>query len=174
MLDQASIICVKQIIEALLFVSSEPLTFKKMREIVCEDYPISTKEFRCLIDSLKREYISEGRAFILEEIGGGFRLKSHPAMYPYLSRLKPEKKKKISMAASEVLAIVAYRQPVTRHEVELIRGVESSGHLTALLERSLIEVVGKKEVPGRPSIFGTTKHFLQHFGLKSLSDLPKL
>lgn len=174
MLDEEGVKSVKQIIESLLFVSSEPLPFKKLREIISIDYELSSKDLLGLIESLRREYLLDRRAFLLEETGGGFRLKSHPTLYRYVSRLKPEKRQKISLAASEVLAIVAYRQPVTRHEVELIRGVESSGHLTLLQERSLIEVVGKKEVPGRPSLFATTEQFLHHFGLKSLADLPKL
>lgn len=171
MLDEKG---VKQIVEALLFASSEPLPLKKIKEIIGDDCPVTAKELYRLIESLRDDYKKEGRGFQLEETNAGYLLKSHMGLFSYVSRLKPERRQRLSHAASEVLAIVAYRQPVTRHEVELIRGVESGGHFTALQESKLIEVVGKKEVPGRPSLFATTDYFLQHFGLKSLSDLPKL
>lgn len=163
---------IKRIVEALLFASSESLTLDKLREIICETFPIKSRELQHLIDELAKEYEREKRAFQIDQISGGYLLRSAPDMSPYIEQLFQNRRgEKLSQAATEVLAIIAYRSPITRREVEKLRGVDCSGTIISLLERDLIEVVGKKEALGRPLQYGVTKRFLQHFGLKDLQDL---
>ncbi len=163
----------KQIIEALLFATSEPLSLKKIQEIVETSYPISTREIKKILVELQEEYSSQNRAFRLEMLADEYILRTHADYFPYVQMLFTNRKKeKLSQAAMETLAIIAYKQPVTKAQIELVRGVDSSGVLQHLQERELIEVGGRLEAPGRPSLFTTTKGFLRHFGLKSLSDLP--
>lgn len=159
----------KRILEALLFASSDPLPLEKLSEVT----ELSTKEVRSLLEELKTEYDTEERAFQLEEIAEGFILRSREAFNPYIAQLHPGRRRaRLSHAVAEVLAIVAYRQPITRPQIESIRGVDSSGHVQQLLERGLVEALGKLEVPGRPTLYGVTKEFLQHFGLRDLDELP--
>jgi segregation and condensation protein B len=164
----------KRIIEALLFASNEPLSLQKIREIIETAFPIGTKELRKIIEEMQTEYTEERRAFCLEMIADGYVLRSHASYSPYVQLLFTNRKKKerLSQAALETLAIIAYKQPVTKAQIELIRGVDSSGVLQHLQERQLIEVTGKLEAPGRPSLFATTREFLKYFGLKNLTDLP--
>lgn len=165
---------VKRMIEALLFASSEPLSFMKIKDITDSYYPLKPKVLRQLIEDLQLEYQKQNRAFRLDEIAQGFLLQSTEEFQPYIEQLYRNKRtEKISQAATEVLAIIAYRQPITKPQIEAIRGVDSTGTLHNLLERRLIEIVGKLEVPGRPILYGITKDFLFHFGLKDLNDLPK-
>jgi segregation and condensation protein B len=120
------------------------------------------------------DYEQEERSFTIEEIGGGFRLYTRPEYAPWVSRLKRrEKEFRLSPAALETLAIVAYRQPVLRAEVEKIRGVDVGGALKTLIDRGLVKVVGRAEEPGSPLLYGTTKRFLESFGLKDLGQLPR-
>jgi segregation and condensation protein B len=120
------------------------------------------------------DYEQEERAFTIEEVGGGFRLYTRPEYSPWVARLKRrEKEFRLSPAALETLAIVAYRQPVLRAEVEKIRGVDVGGALKTLIDRGLVKVVGRAEEPGSPLLYGTTKRFLESFGLKDLGQLPK-
>lgn len=164
----------KQIIEALFFASSDPISFNKIREIIETFYPIKPRALRDLIEQLQEEYLSQGRAFRLEEIEEGFLLRSCEEFAPYIQMLFRHKKtEKLSQAAAEVLAIVAYRQPITRPQIDAIRGVDSTGTLLNLLERELIESVGKLEAPGRPTLYGITQNFLHYFGLRNLKDLPQ-
>jgi segregation and condensation protein B len=166
---------VKQIIEALLFASSEPLSFVKIREATDSYHPLKPKVLRLLIEELQQDYIAQKRAFRLDEIAQGFILQSKEEFNPYIKQLYRNKRtEKLSHASTEVLAIIAYRQPITKPQIEVIRGVDSTGILQNLLERGLIEAVGKMEAPGRPTLYGITKDFLYHFGLKDLKDLPKL
>ncbi|WP_052354811.1 SMC-Scp complex subunit ScpB [Candidatus Protochlamydia sp. R18] len=166
---------IKKVIEALLFTSSDPLPLSKIREITDTLYPLRPKQLRQIIDSLRQEFIAHQRAFKLEEIAQGYVLRTHEEYAPYLDILHRQKRtEKISCAATEVLAIVAYRQPITRPQIDAIRGVDSSGILSQLIERQLIEMVGKLEAPGRPSLYGTTKEFLKHYGLKDLGELEKI
>ena len=163
----------KALIEALLFASHEPVSIGKLREVVEGFGPIETKQLRQLLMELKEEYISSSRGFQLEEIAGGFLLRTKQEYGQYVQQLlKSRKGERLSPAASELLAIVAYKQPVTRPQIEAIRGVDSSGPLAALVERGLVEAKGKLEAPGRPSLYRTTSRFLQLLGLKSLSHLP--
>lgn len=163
---------IKRIVEALLFSSSDPIDLDKMREIVETAYPIKRQELKVILEELQDEYVALQRAFRIEEGSEGYRLTTVKEMAPFIEILVQNKRgEKLSRAALEVLAIVAYKQPITRAEVDKIRGVDSSGTVTALLERELIEVVGKLEAPGHPRQYGTTKRFLRHFGLKSAEEL---
>lgn len=169
---------IKRIIEALLFSSSEPLTLEKLKEIITSNYPVARLELKELIKELANDYKELKRAFQIDELAGGYLMRTSKEMYPYLDMLHQNARvDKLSKASSEVLAIIAYKQaeeiPVTRAEIEKLRGVDSSGTLSALLERQLIEVVGKLDLPGRPSQYGVTKRFLRHFGLKDLASLKR-
>ena len=162
----------KRIIEALLFSSNEPLSFTKIREIVDSFQPLKPRLLRDLIIELQQEYLSQQRAFRIEEIADGFLLRTCEEYSPFVDLIHRNKRtEKLSQASAEVLAIIAYRQPITRPQIEAIRGVDSSGILQNLLERQLIEPTGKLEAPGRPTLYGTTKDFLQHFGLRSAEEL---
>ncbi len=162
---------IKRIIEALLFASSDPLSLQKLKEVIQTQYPIRSPELKKLIEKLSQEYKNEGHAFQIAEIGGGFLLRTIEQMRPYLELLHQDRRgEKLSRPATEVLAIIAHRQPITRREMEEIRGVDCSGTVVSLMERGLIEPVGRKEAPGRPIQYGITKRFLQHFGLKSLEE----
>lgn len=173
-LDQALASHVKRVIEALLFTYSEPLPLTKIREITDTILPLRPKQLKEIIEELKQEYIAQQRAFRLEEIAQGYILRTHEDYAPYLTLLHRQRRaEKLSSAATEVLAIIAYRQPITRPQIDAIRGVDSSGTIGQLLERELIESLGKLEAPGRPTLYGTTKEFLKHFGLKDLDQLKK-
>lgn len=165
----------KRLIEALLFASSTPVSFEKLRQVVDSMHVLKPRMLRTLILELQHEYLSQRRAFRLEEIAQGFILRTCEEFGPYIDHLTTGRRgEKLSNAAAEVLAIIAYRQPVTRPQIDAIRGVDSSGTIQNLLERQLIEVVGKQETAGRPSLYGITKLFLEHFGLRSLQELPPL
>lgn len=167
---------IKRVIEALLFSSSDPLSLTKIKEIVQGILPLGKREIRKMVEELRQEYITTRRAFQLEEIAEGYVLRTFEEYAPYIEQLYRQKRgEKVSSAATEVLAIIAFKQPITRPQIDAIRGVDSSGILMQLLERQLIEAVGKLEAPGRPTLYGTTKEFLKHFGLKDLSSLkPKI
>jgi len=166
---------VKRIIEALLFASSDPLPFNKIHEVVNTFQDLKPRLVRDLIVELQQEYLTQQRAFRLEEIAQGFLLRTCEEYSPFIDTLLRNKRtEKVSQASSEVLAIIAYKQPITRPQIEAIRGVDCSGIVQNLLERNLIEPVGKLEAPGRPMLYGITKDFLAHYGLKNLQDLPSL
>jgi len=166
---------IKRILEALLFSTSEAVPLEKLREVITAAYPIKSRELEKLIEELAQDYKREGRAFQIDEIAGGYLLRTAPPMRPYVEQLYQDRRgEKLSQAATEVLAVVAFRSPITRREIEKIRGVDCSGTVAALIERGLIEPVGRKEAPGRPLQYGVTKQFLQHFGLKDLSALTVL
>jgi segregation and condensation protein B len=163
---------ISRIIEALLFATSDPLSLSKIKEVVELSYPLSLSEIRTHIENLKEEYKREKRGFRLDEIAEGYLLRTAPDLFPYVEALHRDRRgEKLSKAAMEVLAIIAFKQPITRGQVESIRGVDSSGTLSSLMERGLIEVKGKLDAPGRPSQYGTTKGFLKHFGLKDFQQL---
>lgn len=168
-----SVVEVKRIVEALLFASGEPVPLQKIREIVESTHPISTKELKILIEMMQAEYKDQQRAFCLEVIADGYVLRTEPTYSPYVKMLfSNRRKERLSQASLETLAIIAYKQPVTKAQIELIRGVDCSGVLSHLQERALIEITDRLEAPGRPALFGTTKEFLKHFGLRTLADLP--
>ena len=160
----------KRVIEALLFSTAKPLTVSEIRKVLQGD---SAKEIERLVLELKEEYRRQGRSFELVEIAGGWEIATRKEFAPWLARLEQQKKlRQASHSALETLAILAYKQPVTRAEIEELRGVDISAVLSTLLERGFIKITGKKEVPGRPFLYGTTEKFLEHFGLKSLTELP--
>lgn len=166
---------VKRIVEALLFASSDPLSFQKIRDVTDTVYELRPRALREILLELQREYLSQKRSFRLEEIAEGFLLRTCEEYSPYIELLLRNKRtEKLTQASAEVLAIIAYKQPITRPQIDAIRGVDSSGTIHNLLERQLIEAVGKLEVAGRPTLYGITKDFLKHFGLRDLKDLPPL
>lgn len=164
---------IRRVIEALLFASSEPISLDKIREVTDTIQPLPPRDIRALIQALQDEYYLQQRAFRIEEIAQSFVLRSCDEFHSYIELLYRNKRaEKLSHAAAEVLAIIAYRQPITRPQIEAIRGVDCSGVVQALLERQLIQPEGRQEGPGRPTLYGTTKDFLQHFGLRDVRELP--
>jgi len=160
------------ILEALLFATSEPLSVPRLSAILKEH---DSAEIRNALAALREAYDVENRAFSLDEIGGGFRLLTRPEFAEYVRRLqKVSNADRLSPAALETLAIVAYKQPVIKAEIDAIRGVKSEGTIQSLLRRHLVRVVGRAEVLGRPLLYGTTRLFLDQFGLKNLDELPSL
>lgn len=161
---------IRAIIEALLFAADQPITAQRLAEIV------GAEKGKILeaVEELRKNYDDTGRAFQIEEIGGGFLLLSRQEYHRWIARLeKKAQESKLSPAAMETLSIIAYKQPILRSTIEAIRGVESSQMLRSLMEKGLVKVVGKDETLGRPLLYGTTKKFLDYFGLRSLRDLPR-
>jgi len=159
----------KPIVEALLFASEGPLLLGRLKALLNVDPEVIVKA----VDRLNREYWETGRAFLIVEVAGGFQMATRSQFAPWVRKLSGRSEARLSKAALEVLAIIAYRQPVTRQEVEAIRGVSSGGVLAGLLQRGLIRITGRSDAPGRPLLYGTTRKFLQTFGLRSLEELPK-
>lgn len=168
MTDTVSREHIKKLLEALLFVAWEPVTLKRLTEIVSCD----SRLVRELLGELKEEYAERG--FQLVEIAGGWQFLTPADIAPYIEKLYNPRTQQLSKAALETLAIVAYRQPVTRLEIDSIRQVKSDAVLSKLMEKSLVKEVGRLEGPGRPILYGTTREFLAAFGLVSLADLPPL
>lgn len=162
---------IKPILEALIFAADTALGLDKMANILEGEDRAAIKE---ALAELVEEYKSNGRGFGIEEVAGGYQYRTNPEYAPWLRRLFKIGLQKISKAAMEALAIVAYKQPVTRGEVESIRGVDSGGVLATLMDKRFIRIAGRKEIPGRPVVYGTTKEFLETFDLKDLSCLPSL
>ena len=176
----------KRIIEALLFASSSPITANELaqtledrtfpvwtgKSILLDRDPAAIKE---LVNELNAEYQAQNRSFSITEIAGGFQLTADSYYAPWIKKLLiREETRRLSMPALETLAVIAYKQPITRSEIEVIRGVNVDGVIDNLLEKHLIRESGRKEAPGRPFMYSVTDEFLGHFGLKSLEDLPKL
>ena len=159
-------------IEALLFAADGPLSVDQIRDALEE--AVDRRAVRTACQALRLEYDRLERSFELVEVAGGFQFRTRPEYGPLVARLKRTSPLKMSRAALETLSIVAYKQPVLRAEVERIRGVDSGGVLKVLLERGLIRIVGRENLPGRPLTYGTTRRFLEVFELKSLDDLPSL
>lgn len=162
----------KKIIETLLFITDEPLSSSRIAKI-CEvdDEKMITE----IIEELKHTYDIEGRALSITKVAGGWQMTTRPQYSPWVKKLYSTRLvTRLSNAALEVLGIIAYRQPITKAEIEAIRGVDSSGPIETLIERKLITSIGRKETIGRPIMYGTTDEFLKHFGLNSLQDLPNI
>jgi len=160
-----------RIIEALIFASDIPLSLKQTAEIV----KVSLQEIEEAIQSLNESYSSEKRAFEITKAAGGYHFITHSDYYPWLQQLfKGKRRPRLSRAALETLAIIAYRQPVSRPEIELIRGVNIDGVVHTLLERRFVAISGRRDGPGRPLLYVTTPEFLRYFGLNSLEELPNL
>ena len=160
---------IKPILESLLFVSESPVRLETLVEILPESNKESILEG---IHRIKTEYEDSSKGLELVEIAGGYQFRTKPKWAEWINRLKKTKAVKLSQSALETLAIIAYRQPVIRPAIEEIRGVDSGWILRTLLEKGLIKIMGRRDLPGRPIIYGTTKSFLELFGLNSLSDLP--
>jgi segregation and condensation protein B len=157
-------------IEALLFAHGNPLTGDKLAEML----EIDRENISQLLEELKQDMANSDRGLVILEVAGGYQLCTKPELAPVIERLVDVHESRLSLAAMETLAIIAFKQPVTRQEIENIRGVKVESVIATLVERSLIREVGRKEAIGRPILYGTTEEFLKCFGLNSLSDLPNL
>ncbi len=161
----------KMIVEALLFSSDKPLSVKEIKDCVPD---AEKSDIKNSLKILQHDYDSLERSFSLKEVAGGYQFRSRPEYGSYILRMYQKTPNRLSKAAIETLAIIAYKQPIIRQEVERLRGVDVGGILRTLMEKGLIKIMGRKELPGRPLIYGTTKRFLEVFDLKDLSSLPKL
>ncbi|UCD27829.1 MAG: SMC-Scp complex subunit ScpB [Planctomycetota bacterium] len=165
-------ISTEQVIEALLFASEAPLSLSKIVSLLGVG---TAREVRDYIESLNKKYENQGSAFHIEEIAGGYQMLTLPAYNTWIRRLKQNRQdSKLSPAALETLALVAYKQPVVRADIEAVRGVSCGELLNRLRELGLIKIVGRAEDVGRPMLYGTTKRFLEIFALSSLDDLPEV
>lgn len=161
----------KSVVEALLFVATEALSAKKLAEVTERE----EKEIKQVLEGLREEYQRESRGFELRGVAGGWRLYSHPTYASYIEKLALfSDQRRLTKAALETLAIIAYKQPTTRAEVSAIRGVNADGVISSLVNKGLLREVGRLEQPGQPILYGTSRDFLEAFGLKSISELPPL
>ena len=160
----------RPLVEALLFGADGPLRIERL----CEVLEVEKGRVADVLLELGRDYDAAPRGFFLQEVSGGYQLRTRPEFSDYLRRLGRARPFKFSRPALETLAIIAYRQPVTRTEIEYLRGVDSGSVLKTLLDKHLVRILGKKDVPGKPAIYGTTREFLELFGLPDLSALPTL
>lgn len=161
----------RRIVEALILGSPEPISAQRIADIIPYLKPAGAKD---LVQALNVEYLKQGRAFEITEVAGGYQLRTLPEFAPYLAQTLKTRALRLSQAALETLAVIAYRQPVIRAEVEHIRGVDAGAVLRGLIERKLVRIAGHRDVPGRPMLYGTTKRFLEVFELSRLEDLPTL
>jgi len=162
---------VESVVEAVLFASDEPLTAARLADIV----ETTTKQVRLHIESLNQKYIANNNAFRIEKIAGGYQMLTLSPYNNWLRKmLRARNDGKLSPAALETLAIIAYKQPVIRADIEAIRGVAAGEVIRNLMYKHLVKIVGRAEVIGRPMLYGTTKKFLEVFGLNSIKDLPKI
>ncbi len=162
---------VKQVLETALLTAQEPLPVSELRRLFADE--LGAEPLRKLLEELREEW--SGRGVELVSVASGWRFQAKPELQSFLDRMNPQKPPRYSRAVMETLAIIAYRQPVTRGDIEDIRGVTVSSPIIKTLEgRGWIEVVGHREVPGRPELFGTTRQFLDDLGLRSLEELPPL
>jgi segregation and condensation protein B len=161
----------QSILESLLFAAGEPVTLAQLANAVEE---VPRERIRKALSEMAAYYATSGRGFALEEIAGGYQLRTPSEHAVYVRRLLSAKPPRLSRPVLETLAIIAYRQPVTRPEIEQLRGVDSGGVLDTLIERNLIKIGGRKDAPGRPILYATTSDFLELFGLKGLDSLPDL
>jgi len=156
----------------MLLVSGQPVPFKRLNQVVEE---LDAQTVRRLLDELNQEYREHQHAFQIQEIAGGFQLVTDSKLAPWIKRgFQLPGLDILSKPAMETIAIIAYRQPITKAEIETIRGVDVGGTLETLLERQFVRVAGRKDTPGRPLLYETTQEFLRHFGLKSLKELPPM
>jgi len=160
----------KTVIESLIFVSESPLRSERLAEVL----EVEPARIAQAVQELMIDYEKSPRGFILQEVAEGYQFRTRPEHGEWIRRLNRSKPFRFSRPALETLAIIAYRQPVTRAEIEYLRGVDSGGVVKTLLDKRLIRILGKKDVPGRPLIYGTTREFLEFFGLRDLAGLPAL
>lgn len=161
---------IKAMLEALLFSSQGPLGMKEVKEIT----GLPETDLKDALDELKAEYAQRGGGVLVSELAGGYIMHTNPDHSGWARKLKATQPSKLSQASLETLAIIAYKQPITKAEVEALRGVNSDGVMKTLLDRRLIKIMGRKEAPGKPVLFGTTQEFLIQFGLKDLTGLPTM
>lgn len=161
----------KAILESLLFIAGEPVTAVNLAKAM----EIQESEVKKIMADLISDYRERNSGILLLEIADSYQMVTNPDYAIWVKRFKNlNQTNKLSQAALETLAIIAYKQPITKLEIDQLRGVNSDGAVKGLLEKRLIKIVGKKEAPGRPFLYGTTKEFLQYFGLKNLSELPPI
>lgn len=161
----------KPLIETIIFAADHPISFEKLMNVLEGE---KRDEARLALNELINEYAASNRGIIIEEVAGGYQLRTRPEFAPWLRRLFKIGFQKLSKASMETLAMIAYKQPITRMEIEELRGVDSGGVLKTLMDRNLIKIIGRKELPGRPVVYGTTKEFLEVFDLKDIACLPTL
>ena len=162
---------IKPVVEALIFASDAPVTEARIKSVIEE---LSPTQIRRIIDELNQEYEAQNHAFRIKLIGGGFQFVTCAEFAPYIKKyFKGRSKQRLSKAALETLAIIAFKQPISRPEIDLIRGVNSDGVIKTLLERNLIRISGRSETVGHALLYSTTQEFLQHFGINDISELPK-
>jgi len=160
----------KALVEALLFAAESPLTLERIREIL-----EATKEtVQAVVAELRREYQERGGGFTLEEVAGGYQFRTLPEYASAIRKMKGRGPSSLTPAALETLAVVAYRQPIVKADVDRVRGVDAGGALKGLLDKKLVRIVGRRDVPGKPILYGTTRRFLEVFDLTDLSELPTL
>lgn len=161
----------RRIVEALVLASPEPIAAARLAAIVPGCTAGAARE---LVAELNAEYEASGRGFEIREVGGGYQLRTRPELATFVHALQPKRTQRLSRASLETLSVIAYKQPITRAEIEHVRGVDAGAVMRSLLERDLIRIAGQREIPGRPMLYATTKHFLRLFGLASLEELPSL
>ncbi|BDX07319.1 segregation and condensation protein B [Planctobacterium marinum] len=163
----------KQIIEAAIFVADKPVTHELLQESILAEFELSKKYLTQLLNEIEKDYADRGIRLV--KVASGFRFQSDASLNPWVGRLWQEQVPRYSRALLETLSLIAYRQPITRGEIEQVRGVSvSSNIIKTLMERDWIKSVGHKEVPGRPALYATTSEFLDYFGLKTLAELPSV
>lgn len=161
----------KSIVEGLIFAHHEPIGLDTLSRVI---QTAGIEDIKSALHELEQEYRIRNSGFLLARVAGGYQFRSLPGVAPWILEMKSMKPSKLSRAAMETLSIVAYNQPITRHQIEQVRGVESAATIRGLVERELIAIVGRKDIPGRPLLYGTTKRFLEVFGLTDLASLPPL
>ena len=159
------------ILEAVLFASDKPVSVSELNRILPDSSP---DEIRGALDSLGDEYRAMNRSFVLKQVAGGYEFRTRAEYAPYIVNMLRASPARLSRAAMETLAIVAYKQPIIRQEIEALRGVDVGGILRTLMEKNLIRVVGRRNIPGKPLIYGTTSRFLEVFDLEDIKSLPDL
>jgi segregation and condensation protein B len=157
------------LLESLLFTSENPLTIDALVQYFPEH---SMEDWKIALEELKAHYEGYGHAICLEEVAGGYQLRTRREFAPWIARIRSSLPQRLSRAALETLAVVVYKQPIIRSEIEAVRGVDVGGVLRQLLDRGLIQILGRRDIPGRPMLYGTTTRFLEVFGLKDLASLP--
>ncbi len=171
-MEQSQLDHLKGALEALLFVSEKPVTIDQFKDAIVG---VGAHDIKEALSALRTDYEVASKGVTVIEIAGGWQMLSNPLFAGYIREFyKTRHKEKLSRPALEALAIIAYKQPVSRTDVEVLRGVNSDGVVMHLLNKGLIKIAGRKEVPGRPYVYGTTQQFLEYFGLRALEDLPKL
>ncbi len=166
----------KPIVDALIFASDTPLSIQKIKQVIEEvsQELLTTREIREIIEQIKNDNRDQQRGFYLQEVAGGYQFRTRPNYASWIKKLKKSRPFRLTQSTLETIAIIAYKQPIIRAEIEKVRGVDCGGVVKSLLEKKLIKIIGRKNIPGRPFLFGTTKRFLEVFALEKLSDLPSL